>query len=155
MIIRQLTAGDAGQLRRLATESVIEGFTFLERMLSDLNAGAIRLDGPGEFFLGVFDRDDLVAVGGITPDPYVGQSGTGRIRHLYVTRAVRRRGVGRALVNALEARACSWYGIRHAAFAIVLVACDRSTGPGAGDEPALLRCFGECADRPAASSKVP
>ncbi len=69
MTIRQLTAEDAGQLRRLATESVAEGFRFLERMLADLDVGVIRLDGPGEFFLGVYDRDDLVAVGGITPDP--------------------------------------------------------------------------------------
>jgi GNAT superfamily N-acetyltransferase len=111
MTIRQLTTGDAEQLHRLATESVAEGFRFLERMLSDLNVGAIRLDGPGEFFLGVFDRDDLVAVGGITPDPYAGQPETGRIRHLYVSPVARRRGLGRALVNALEARACSWYSI--------------------------------------------
>ena len=33
--------------------------------------------------------------------------------------------------------------IRHAAFAIVLAACDRLTGQGARDELAVLRHFGE------------
>lgn len=106
MTIRPLNADDVMSIECLAVESLEEGFRFLERMLSDLRAGVISFDTPRQFFLGVFEDDALVAVGGVTPDPYTSRPDTGRVRHVFVTRAARRRGVGRALLNALETRAC-------------------------------------------------
>lgn len=109
MMIRPLKADDVMSLECLAIESREEGFRFLERLLVDLRAGVISFDTPRHFFLGVFEHDEMVAVGGVTPDPYASRPDTGRIRHVFVTRAARRRGVGRALLNALETRACSQF----------------------------------------------
>jgi GNAT superfamily N-acetyltransferase len=47
----------------------------------------------------------LIAVGGITRDPYGEDASAGRIRHVYVHPAHRRGGVGAALIAALEAHA--------------------------------------------------
>ena len=82
---------------------------FLTRFVGDLRASAAALDTPREFFLGAMIDDRIIGVGGVTPDPYVDDPTTGRIRHLYVAAASRRRGVGAALMRALEARACQQY----------------------------------------------
>jgi GNAT superfamily N-acetyltransferase len=47
------------------------------------------------------DQGLLVAVGGLTCDPFAGRLDTGRIRSVYVRPAWRNQGIGRALVTAL------------------------------------------------------
>jgi ribosomal protein S18 acetylase RimI-like enzyme len=46
----------------------------------------------------------------VTRDPYIADTRIGRLRHVYVRPEIRRRGVGRALVAHLEARAAACYG---------------------------------------------
>jgi GNAT superfamily N-acetyltransferase len=111
MVIRALGIDDLEQMRSLTVESEAEGFHFLARMIADLDAGSLSLDTPRQFFLGVFDRDELLALGGVTPDPYTDRSDTGRVRHVFVKQAARRRGIGRELLRALEARACEQFDI--------------------------------------------
>ena len=103
--IRVLQPLPLSLLHPLVEESTREGYRFLRRLESEYEAGELRFDGPGEVLLGVFDGRDLVAVGGVSRDPYEGAAGTGRIRHVYVRATHRRRGVGRELVAALEAHA--------------------------------------------------
>jgi GNAT superfamily N-acetyltransferase len=102
--LRPLRATDLPALAALADAAEAEGFRFVTRFLADFERGAVRLGAPTEFFFGGYDGDTLVALGGITPDPYVADRGVGRLRHVYVARAYRRHGVGRALVTALERR---------------------------------------------------
>jgi GNAT superfamily N-acetyltransferase len=109
MIIRPLAATDLTTLESLAAAAEHEGFRFLTRFVRDLRASAAALDTAREFFLGAVIDDRVVGVGGVTPDPYVDDPATGRIRHLYVAGSSRRRGVGAALMRALEARACQQY----------------------------------------------
>ena len=109
MIIRSLSADDVAAVQQLAAEAEAEGFGFVTRFLTDLANHRVSLVGPGEFFLGAVEQNRLVALGGVTPDPYVDDPTTGRLRHLYVSPDVRRRGFGRALVRTLEARAWPTY----------------------------------------------
>ena len=109
MIIRPLAATDLTALESLAASADHEGFRFLTRFVRDLRASAAALDTAREFFLGAVIDERIVGVGGVTPDPYVADSTTGRIRHLYVAAYHRRRGVGTALMRSLEARACQQY----------------------------------------------
>jgi GNAT superfamily N-acetyltransferase len=110
VLIRSLDAADVPTLRVLATEAEAEGFAFLTRFLADLARDRVRLDAPTEFFLGALLDGRIVAVGGVTRDPYTDDATVGRLRHLYVRAGARRQGVGRALVRSLEARARGGYG---------------------------------------------
>jgi GNAT superfamily N-acetyltransferase len=92
----ELAIDDA--LVRKASE---EGFHFMERLVTEWREGVNRFDGPGELLLGVFVDGAMVAVGGLNRD-FAFASGVGRLRHLYVGEAFRRRGIASALVGRLE-----------------------------------------------------
>ena len=108
-MIRSLSLDDMPQIDALARESLEEGFQFGVRWRDAVHATATAPDDLHQFFLGVFDGDALVALGGVTRDPYVNEQGLGRVRHVYVAPAARRRGFGRRLLAALEARALQAY----------------------------------------------
>lgn len=110
-MVRALTFTDLAALNELAALSEAEGFRFVRRFLADLAATRVRLDGRCEFFLGTTARDQLVGIGGVTPDPYVQKADVGRLRHLYVRPDMRRTGIGRTLVAHLEARAEPCYAL--------------------------------------------
>jgi GNAT superfamily N-acetyltransferase len=74
---------------------------FLVRLRDDWISGAVRFDAPGEILLGAFGGDQLIAVGGISRDPYAPAPDLGRLRHIYVAKGWRGRGVARSLVGAL------------------------------------------------------
>ena len=93
----------------LLAASAAEGFRFVARLADAWASGAERYDAPGTVLLGAYDGERLVAVGGLTPDPYGGEPGVGRVRHVYVLPEARRQGVGRRLVRALEAEAAGHY----------------------------------------------
>jgi GNAT superfamily N-acetyltransferase len=92
-------------LSPLIAESRDEGYRFLLRLRDEYCAGQTCFDGDGEALLGVFEGGALVALGGVTRDPYARESDVGRLRHLYVARARRGQGLGRRLVAALETHA--------------------------------------------------
>jgi GNAT superfamily N-acetyltransferase len=106
---RTLTFADLSIIRGLSQLAEAEGFGFITRFADDCANGSVQLDAPGEYFYGDFDNDDLVALGGVTPDPYVHDASVGRVRHVFVRPEFRARGVGRALVDTLEARAQNRY----------------------------------------------
>lgn len=110
-MIRPLIRADAAQLRSLSEESAAEGFRFVARFVAELGSTSFALDERRQFFLGAFEGVQLVAIGGVTPDPYVDDENTGRVRHVYVACEARRHGVGRRLVAALEQRARSEFTV--------------------------------------------
>ena len=71
-----------------------EGFRFIERCVRDWTLGYNRFDGAGETLLGAFADEALVGLCGLSRDPYAANAKTGRLRHLYVVREYRRRGLG-------------------------------------------------------------
>lgn len=96
-------------LAPLLAASAAEGFRFVARLAAEWATGAARFDRPGEVLLGGFADGRLVAVGGLTRDPYGDESAVGRLRRVYVLPEARRRGVGAGLVRALEAAAAGHY----------------------------------------------
>lgn len=103
--VRALRPPPWGGLEPLMAESEREGFRFLARLRAEHEAGTQRFDGPGEVLLGLYVDGALAALGGVSADPYEPGPRAGRVRHVYVARARRRRGVGRRLVEALVASA--------------------------------------------------
>jgi GNAT superfamily N-acetyltransferase len=105
MDIRVLLPPPWPMLSPLVAESVEEGLRFLGRLQPEYASGQARFDAEGETFLGAFADAALIGVGGLTRDVYGAEPHTGRLRHLYVRRDWRRRGIGRVLVAELELRA--------------------------------------------------
>lgn len=85
----------------LVTESLREGFRFVKRLVEEYHSGVNRFDQPGEALLIAIVQGTVVGVGGLNRDPYFNDPNVGRLRHVYVEAAWRRRGVGRVLVTAL------------------------------------------------------
>lgn len=88
----------------LLAECEREGGSFLLRLRDEWRSGATRFDRSGEILLGALLDGRLIGVGGLSRDPW--QPDIGRLRHLYVLRDRRGRGVGRLLVSRIveEAR---------------------------------------------------
>lgn len=97
-------------IEALRAEAVEEGLGFVERLCEEWRSGANRFDAPGEVLLGALIADALVGVGGLCRDPYLGDPCVGRLRHVFVTRSWRRRGVAAALVSRLLAEAEGCFG---------------------------------------------
>jgi GNAT superfamily N-acetyltransferase len=98
-----------GALAPLLAESTAEGFRFIERLAREWQQGKARFDRPGEILLAAYDGESLVAIGGLTHDPYSDEPKLGRLRHIYVRPDSRRRGIGRRLVQTLEQAAQQTY----------------------------------------------
>jgi len=94
----------------LEAEAVAEGFRFLTRLVADWKNGSNRFDQPGECLLGVLRDGQLIAIGGLSYDPYAGPD-IGRLRRVYVVRAARGQNVGKALVQQLLAYAAQRFGV--------------------------------------------
>lgn len=99
--IRPITDLRLDELQLLLDESLQEGFGFIERLWQDYASGANRFATDGAILLGVYDDDRLIGIGGVHPDPYLNRPDVGRIRHVYILSAYRRRGVGKLLMEAL------------------------------------------------------
>lgn len=105
IVIRPLTH-PAEECAPLVHASEAEGHAFVRRLVDEDVSGANRFDRPGEALFGAFHGAALVGVCGLNHDPYRGDTPrAGRLRHLYVLPAYRRRGVGRRLVRAVIATA--------------------------------------------------
>ena len=111
LAIRSLLPPPWADLAPLVEESEREGFCFLARLRRDFEDGSNRFDAPGEALLGCDRGAGLIAVGGLNRDPYSPEPRVGRLRHLYVSGASRRCGVGRMLVDALVAAARPHFGV--------------------------------------------
>lgn len=93
---RELPAG----FDRLLEESRAEGYAFLKRL-----DGESRLEPPpycaaDAILLSAWLEGRLVGICGVYRDHHLNDPQVGRLRHVFVTREVRRSGVGRRLVEA-------------------------------------------------------
>lgn len=85
----------------LLADSVAEGQNMLRRLADGWSSGANRFSKPAETLVAAHARAALIGLCGRNVDPYLGDPRIGRVRHLYVRREARRRGVGRILVLAV------------------------------------------------------
>jgi GNAT superfamily N-acetyltransferase len=93
----------------LLAASIEEGFHFIERLVREWEDSQQRFNGLGELLVAVYSEADIIAIGGLTADPYSGEPALGRLRHIYVRPDARRRGIGRRLVRILEQAAGQRY----------------------------------------------
>ena len=94
-----------GCLEALLAESEQAGSLIVRRLVDDWASGVNRFDRSGEALFAARLEGHLVGVCGLNVDPYSAEAGLGRLRHLYVLSAYRRRGIGRQLVAEVIAAA--------------------------------------------------
>jgi predicted acetyltransferase len=110
--IRPIAYSEAAFASILA-EAEQAGGAFMLRVRDEWLSGVQRFEEPGAFLLGAFLGEELVGVGGVSPDPYDQQPGLGRVRHIYVLERLRGTGMGRSLMQAIVARArADWRVLR-------------------------------------------
>lgn len=98
----------------LAADALADRQRLLDVLREDWASRALRFDGPGEALFAARAAGALVGVAGLTRDPYLDTEAAGRVRRLYVLRAARRHGVGRALLGAIAGatRDAGWARLR-------------------------------------------
>lgn len=89
----------------LVTKALGENFRALLRLRDGWLDGSNRFAERGEALFAARLGSDLAGLCGLNRDPFTTAEGVGRLRHLYVVPAYRRRGIGRALVTHLLAHA--------------------------------------------------
>lgn len=108
LLIAATTPDDPGFLA-LRSESLAQHFNMLRRLAENWQSGKNRFSAPGEKLLGAFVGGQLVGVCGLNIDPFSTQLRTGRIRHLYISDAFRRRKIGQQLLVAVITHSGTWF----------------------------------------------
>ena len=106
--------GSPEGFEELAADALADGHKVLEVLRADWDSGALRFERPGEALFAAYAGSALLGVCGLTPDPYPKGEQAGRVRRIYVRRAARRHGAGRALLRAIaaEAQGHGWVRLR-------------------------------------------
>jgi GNAT superfamily N-acetyltransferase len=110
-LIVQIREWPAAAIEGLLAESEQDGFRFVRRAKDEWVSGANTFSKEGEALFGVFEKEQLLAIGGINHE----SARNGRLRRFYVRREARRRGIGRQLVQhvlAFASRNYSRVGLR-------------------------------------------
>jgi GNAT superfamily N-acetyltransferase len=92
-------------LQPLLVESRNQDFNFLDWLVEEYASGANRFDQPGEALFAIYSQPYLIAIGGLNGDPYLQESGIGRVRRVYVLSSWRRKGIGQRLMQQIVAEA--------------------------------------------------
>jgi GNAT superfamily N-acetyltransferase len=99
--IQKIESLNTELLQPLVIESESGGFNFIRKLNDEYISGKNRFDKPGELLLIVEEDRKIIGVCGLNQDPYMNKAGFGRVRHLYVTKGHRNRGMGKALVQKI------------------------------------------------------
>lgn len=99
----------SADFERLREESQALGFNMLNRLAAYWLDGSNRFSAPGEALYGAFLGEALVGVCGLNRDPFDAYPRAGRVRHLYVSHAVRGVGVGELLLAEITRHARGFY----------------------------------------------
>ncbi len=108
-VLRPFDDIDGPGFAALAADAREEGHRFLDRMAADWQAGTNRFDRPGEMVIGAWVGDTLAGVLGRNIDPHSQDPTVGRLRHLYVRRDMRGRGIGAVLARHALADAAAHF----------------------------------------------
>ncbi|MGN7356167.1 GNAT family N-acetyltransferase [Paenibacillus sp. SAF-054] len=88
-------------LKRMVEDSKAEGHQFVKRLVDEYADGSNKFDRRGESLYVAKIEGEVVGIGGLNVDPYLGRNDVGRVRHLYVLSKNRRAGVGRELLSTI------------------------------------------------------
>jgi ribosomal protein S18 acetylase RimI-like enzyme len=116
-VLRALRHGEAwpASLHRVVAEGLAQDHAFLRAVSAQWDDPSGPYSSPAAVFMVAFAEGaagpwtDAVGLAGVVADPYLQDPRTGRLKHVYVSPAWRRRGLAEALVVACIARARGSY----------------------------------------------
>lgn len=111
IIILKVNHLDTHKLKQLVVESAGEGFRHIKRLVTDFETGANKFDKDGEALFIAYQSSEVVGVCGLNQDPYMNSKKVGRVRRLYVSKKVRRFGIGRMLMDSVITEARKHYNM--------------------------------------------
>ena len=100
-ILTELTGLSSLAMHQMLDESTRAGYQFVQRTINDWENGTNTFSKLGEKLLGLFLGAELVGICGLNRDPYTTEPDTGRVRHLYVMAAHRRKGYATLLMDEI------------------------------------------------------
>jgi len=89
-------------------ESRLQGYRMIDRLVREWRTGENCFSKPNEAFFGYTEKGSVVGLGGINEEPYLPVPEYGRIRHLYVLKAWRGRGIGTEILGRIVE-----FGLQH------------------------------------------
>ena len=108
-ILVEINDTNISSLQILANEADIEGYPFVQKTITEWKNGTNAFSKPGEKLWGLFVDDTCVGIGGLNQDPYVRDALVGRVRHVYISRKYRGRGLSKVLLGLIVAEARKSY----------------------------------------------
>lgn len=111
VVVRRMK--EVEEVRALVAVSEGEGFGMVRVLVEEWEGGVNRFERAGEALFVAVMEGRVVGVCGLNVDPFAGRGGVGRVRRMYVAPEVRRRGVGRRLVERVMVEARGRFGELH------------------------------------------
>jgi len=110
-VLIAITDANYPLIEPLVDESQREGFEFVRRTIDDWKSGANRFSRTGEGLWGLVCGAELIGIGGLSVDPYVKNADTGRVRHLYISKAYRRKRCATLLMKTIIGQAQLYFRV--------------------------------------------
>jgi len=88
----------------LLTESLTEGYNFVQRLTHEWESGKNRFAQKSEGLYKISMKEQVVGIGGINRDPYSEPNYFGRLRRFYIMSAYRGQGIGGVLLKEILRR---------------------------------------------------
>jgi len=98
--LRKITLPVVG-IDQLVADAKCDDHPFVQRLVDEWASGKNRFSTPGELFLGAYNMEQLVGIGGLNHCPYSDDATIGRLRHIYVLKVFRGNGIAGSLIDAL------------------------------------------------------
>ena len=90
---------------KLIQESEREGYRFVSRLASEYEDGTHRFSEQGEAIYGAWEKDELIAIGGLYRNSTSKDENSARLFRFYTLPEHRRKGVGSELLKAISENA--------------------------------------------------
>ncbi|RSL33091.1 GNAT family N-acetyltransferase [Salibacterium salarium] len=108
--IKRIDTMQKKEWEQLMEESRTEGIRHLTKVEREYAIGETLELNRGEALFGAYHMDgNLLAIGGLSKDPYSNDEETGRIRRLYVSPSYRQKGMGSQLLGKIMEYAAYHY----------------------------------------------
>ncbi len=108
-MIKKITDIRSAGLDEILTESKECGYGMIERLITEWESGITDFSNKNEAYFAYEEYGKILGIGGINEEPYLRIKEYGRMRHLYVLKTWRHRGIGKEIVRATIEFAKAYY----------------------------------------------